>query len=167
MCVAPVAAATEVELPGLVCASLAMSRLRRSSRACETVLNEPRPCSGWRHRHSRMFLPSLQRPPAVCGSPVRESVSGGNDSGFLDHQYGAADRDDGPVQHPGWNGERLPRPEFNRVVAVEFDAEQPVQDEEELILPVVFVPVEFALHHTEPHQDIADPDEGLVVPGVA
>lgn len=50
--------------------------------------------------------------------------------------------------------------------AVEFDAEQPVQDGEELILLVVFVPVEFALHDAQPHQDIADLDEGLVVPGI-
>ena len=77
----------------------------------------------------------------------------------LDHEYGTACRDDRPVEHPGWDGERLPRPEFNGVGAVEFDAEQPVQDEEELILLVVFVPVEFALHDAQPHQDIADMDE--------
>ena len=71
------------------------------------------------------------------------------------------------MEHPGWDGERLPRPEFNGVGAVEFDAEQPVQDEEELILLVVFVPVEFALHDAQPHQGIADLDEGLVVSGIA
>ena len=31
----------------------------------------------------------------------------------------------------------------------------------------MFVPVEFALHDAQPHQDIADLDEGLDVPGIA
>jgi len=57
-------------------------------------------------------------------------------------------------------------PSSTGVGAVEFDAEQPVQDEEELILLVVLVPVKFALHDAQPHQDIADLDEGLVVPGI-
>src|SRR5215469_14375966 len=58
-------------------------------------------------------------------------------------------------------------PSSTGVGAVEFDAEQPVQDEEELILLVVLVPVKFALHDAQPHQDITDLDEGLVVPGIA
>jgi hypothetical protein len=49
------------------------------------------------------------------------SVSGGDDTGFLDHEYATACRDDRPVEHFGWDGERLPRPELNGDGAVEFD----------------------------------------------
>jgi len=51
------------------------------------------------------------------------SASGGDDTGFLHHEYGTSCGDDRPVEHSGWDGERLPRPELNGVGAVEFDAE--------------------------------------------
>jgi hypothetical protein len=36
--------------------------------------------------------------------------------------------------------------------------EQAVHDEEELVLPVVFVPVELALHDAQPHEDTVELD---------
>jgi hypothetical protein len=97
---------------------------------------------------------------------VAASVAGGDDACFLDHQHGAADRDDGPVWHPGWDGEGLSGAELHGVRAIELDAEQPIEDEEELVLRVMFVSVELALHDAEPDEDVADLEEGLVVPGV-
>jgi hypothetical protein len=71
------------------------------------------------------------------------------------------------VQLPGRDAEGSPGSEFGSLSTFELDTEQPVQDEEELILLVVLVPVNLALHDPQPHQYIAGLDTRLVVPGVA
>ena len=87
-----------------------------------------------------------------------------DDTGLLNHQDRAADRDHRSVQHARRNGKRLSGTEINALSAVELDSEQPVQDEEELVLLVVLVPVELALHHAEPYENVAHLDQRLVEP---
>lgn len=55
-------------------------------------------------------------------------------------------------------------PKFDGGSVREFDAEQPVQDEEELVLLVVLVPVKLALHDPQAHDNVADLGQRLVVP---
>ena len=57
-------------------------------------------------------------------------------------------------------GQKLDRATFK------VDDEPSTQDEEELIVVVVFVPVVFALHHTKAHHRLVYPAEGLIVPWV-
>src|SRR5262245_30550660 len=64
-----------------------------------------------------------------------------------------------------WNRKPLSGCELYRP-AFQVDDETALDHVEELVLRVVLVPVELALHDTESHDAIVYSGEGLVVPGV-
>jgi hypothetical protein len=56
--------------------------------------------------------------------------------------------------------------ERDRVRALDVDHQRPVEDEEELVLDLVLVPVEVALDHAQPDDRVVDLGERLVEPGL-
>src|SRR5215468_10709918 len=103
-----------------------------------------RPGAGHRPR-TREGVPVAGR---LHGRRVKRAVSaaGGDDSGFLQHEYGAARGDDGAVEQACGDAEAVTGTEDDGVLPVEFDVELAVEDEKELVLLVVLVPVELAVH---------------------
>lgn len=95
-----------------------------------------------------------------CGS-----VAGGHDAGSLDHENHSPLRSARPVHHPFRNGEPLPRPELDRP-ALQVDHQTALHHVEELVFPIVLVPVELSLHDAEPYDAVVHTAERLVVPGV-
>src|SRR4029453_15969744 len=96
--------------------------------------------------------------------PADSSVTGSYDSGLLDHDHRAAYWHDRTMQHAGRDAEGLIRLEYNGVPALQLDVELTLQEVEELVLLIVLVPVILPLHHSKADQDIAHPDQSLVVP---
>ena len=70
------------------------------------------------------------------------------------------------MQHSGRDREGLPWSELYGFGVLKLDAEPTVEDQEELVLILVRVPVKLALHDTEAHQDVSDLDQRLVEPVV-
>src|SRR5215469_4877675 len=93
------------------------------------------------------------------------SVTGGDDAGLLNHEHRTAYRCDWPVKHASGYADSVSGPERDRVPAFELDLELAVEDEEELVLLVVLVPVKLAVHDAESQVEATDVDERLVVPG--
>ena len=67
------------------------------------------------------------------------------------------------MDYSAWNGETLLGYEFDGSV-FEVDEEAAVDDVEEFVFVIVFVPVKFALHDAEPDDAVIHLAEGLVVP---
>jgi hypothetical protein len=61
------------------------------------------------------------------------------------------------------NDKPLPRLEINRTI-FQIDDEVPLQDKEELIVVVVFMPVILTLHDPEANNGVVHPAERLVIP---
>jgi hypothetical protein len=101
-----------------------------------------------------------------CLLGAARSVAGCNDTCFFDHEDGAPNGHDGSVQHASRDRERLARAELDRLRSFQLDLEAPIQHEEELVLPVVLVPVELTLHHAQADKDVSYLHQGLVVPRV-
>src|SRR5271165_3118083 len=81
----------------------------------------------------------------------------------LDHQDHALLGRAGAMHDAFRHDEALIGQKLNRA-AFKVDDEPSTQDEEELVVVVVFVPVVFALHHAKAHHRLVHPAEGLVVP---
>ena len=62
----------------------------------------------------------------ICSSAG--SIARGNHTRFFDHEHGAPNRHDGPVQHASRDGVSLPRAKLDGLGRLELDAELTVQD---------------------------------------
>jgi len=69
------------------------------------------------------------------------------------------------MHHASGHGEALARTERDGA-PVQVDLKAAIDDIEELVLFVVLVPVELALHDTKSYNAVVHPAEGLVVPGI-
>src|SRR6266550_4289305 len=69
------------------------------------------------------------------------------------------------MHHALRNGHALPRRELDPP-ALQLDDEPSLHHVEELVLPVVLMPVELPLHHAEPHDTVVDTAQCLIIPGV-
>ena len=69
------------------------------------------------------------------------------------------------MHHPFRHRKALARTQLDRS-ALQVNDEAPIDDVEKLVLVVVFMPVELALHDAEPHDAIVYSAQRLVVPGL-
>mgnify|MGYP001573009185 CR=1 FL=1 len=93
------------------------------------------------------------------------SVAGRDDPRVLDHEdhgpFGGA----GAVLQPP--GDRQPLPRLEREgLSLDVDKEAALDDEEELIVGLVPMPVVFPLDDAQSDDGIVHPDEGLIEPAV-
>src|SRR5438270_13006375 len=100
-----------------------------------------------------------------AGSRRPSAVAGRNDGSSLRHQDHRALGRARAVHHALGHDEALQRLQVDAPVR-QVDDEVTFEDEEELIVMLVLVPVVFALHDTEPDDRIVDPAQSLVVPAV-
>src|SRR5205807_7896855 len=81
---------------------------------------------------------------------IAPSIAGRFDPGPLDHKDHGALRRAGPMHHALRDGHGLARRELDPPT-LQLDDEPSLHHVEELVLPVVLVPVKLSLHHAEPH----------------
>jgi hypothetical protein len=99
-------------------------------------------------------------------SPAKRSwlVAGGHDACGLDHENRGALRCPRSVDHTPWHGVALMAIESYGAPALKVDQQLAVEHEEELVLLIVFVPMEVALKDVESHNSIVHRGERLVEP---
>src|SRR5215510_6627772 len=98
----------------------------------------------------------------ACG---RSLVAGWYDPGPLDHEDHASLRSTRPMHHPHRNRKPLSGGELD-CPAFQVNYEAPLDHVEELILLVVLMPMELALHDAEAHNAVVHSAQRLVVPRV-
>jgi hypothetical protein len=116
----------------------------------------------------RFVVPTFRKPRKV-GQPTcfllrGISVAGWDYSGAFSHKNDGALGGAGTVLHASGNGESLAGSEFDGA-ALELNDEFSFDDVEELILVIVLVPMELAMHDPETHHAVIDAAQGLVPPG--
>ena len=77
-------------------------------------------------------------------------VSRRNDSRVFHHQDDGALRSTGPIFETPGHDKALSRPQSDGTIR-QIDQELAIQDEEELVVLVVLMPVAFSLHHAQVH----------------
>ncbi len=65
--------------------------------------------------------------------------------------------------YSSWDRKALSRPEFNPPT---LDDKKTFQDIEELVFPLMFVPMKLSFHDPEPNDTVIHPGKRLVIPGV-
>jgi hypothetical protein len=99
-----------------------------------------------------------------CFGPVSTgSVTRWFDRAPFHHEDDRSFRRSRPVDHSSRDRKPLVRSERYRP-ALQVNQQRALQDEEELVLLVVLVPVEFPFQDTEPNHAVVDATEGLVEP---
>jgi hypothetical protein len=92
------------------------------------------------------------------------SVSGRHDAGRFDHNDRGSSRRTRAVDDPLGHAARLMLGERDRVGTFDIDQQLTVEDQKELVLVVVLVPMKISVDHTESDESIVDRCERLVEP---
>jgi hypothetical protein len=115
----------------------------------------------------RFIIGFLLRPvTAVAGrgySFTALRVTSRNDGRGFHHQYNCSIRGAGAMPDAFRNDKSLLCLEIDRAI-FEVDDKMPLQDKEELVVIVMFVPVVFALHDSQANNGVVHLAERLVVP---
>jgi hypothetical protein len=90
-------------------------------------------------------------------------IPGRNNGGSFHHQNDCSIGRPGAMLDAFGNDKSLLWLQINRAI-FKIDDEVPLQDEEELVVVVMFVPVVFALHDSQANNGVVHPAERLVVP---
>src|SRR5436190_4733678 len=143
------------------------ARAPGSSRASSspTTRSCSRPFSASQARSSGFAVPSTAstlRPDP--GTPSYGLVAGRADAGRFDHDDRGPPRRTGAMHDAPRHRAGLVRAERDRLAAGDVDQQLAVDDEEELVLVVVLVPMELAVDHAEADRGIVDASERLVEP---
>src|SRR5262249_824928 len=93
------------------------------------------------------------------------SIASRHDASALDHEDDRSLRSACPMHHAFGHGEALTGTERDGP-PIEIDLKAAVDDIEKLVLLVVLVPVELALHDAESYNAVVVPAESLVVPSI-
>src|SRR5919106_1551650 len=88
-----------------------------------------------------------------------------HDAGALDHEDHRPFRSPRAMPRTARDADPLARGELDRAACIEVHEETTIDDVEELVLVLVRMPREDAVHHAESDHGIVDAGEGLVVPG--
>lgn len=94
---------------------------------------------------------------------LRSSVPSGCHRGCLDHEYHRAMWCTGPVSHSSRNEKPVMSFQFHGPV-LQIEEQHALKNKEELVFPVVLVPVKLALEHPQADNTVIDVAQGLVPP---
>jgi len=96
---------------------------------------------------------------------IGSDIAGGGDCRSFDHEDDRTHRRTRTVHNPLGDHEALLRPKVDGP-ALQINDEVSFEDEEELIIAIVLVPVVLALQHPKPNDGVIHLAKGLVVPTV-
>ena len=106
----------------------------------------------------------------MCGLPYFRGrdvsgIAGRDDSRVLNHEDHGTLRGSGSMPHTFGDHEALTRCQFNSP-AFQIDQEMALENEEEFVVHIVFMPVVLTLHDTQSHHGVVYLAQGPVVPSI-